>query len=178
MRFKFLIILVLTMLINQAFCQPAEKPAFEKAAESNLPAGSTAPDFSLVDSNGKLIHLKDYKGKVVILDVWATWCVPCRAELPILDSLSQFYKDKGVLMLAVCSADSKSDFTTYIQNNKAKFKCTFLFDEQGKSLREGSFRSVYGINGFPTTMVIDKSGIIRGYGFNADEIKLLIESAL
>jgi hypothetical protein len=81
-------------------------------------------------------------------------------------------------MLAVCSADSRSNFNTYVRNNKAKFGCVFLFDEQGKSLKTNSFRSVYGINGFPTTMVIDQSGVIKGYGFNVNEIGLLIKSAL
>jgi thiol-disulfide isomerase/thioredoxin len=178
MKYKFLSLLIICMIGNRTFAQHADKPIFEKAAGYNLPVGTETPDFTMLTSGGKHIRLNDYKGKVVILDVWATWCVPCRAELPVLDSLAQTYKNKNVIMLAVCSADSKENYMNYLKNNQSKFSCTFLFDEQGKSLQPTSFRSMYGINGFPTTMVIDKSGRIKGYGFNADEINLLVQSSL
>src|SRR5574337_170942 len=68
-----------------------------KGAQSD----STAPDFTLQDMVGKSVKLSDYKGKVVLLEFWATWCPPCRASVPGLEKLHEAYKDKGLAVLAV-----------------------------------------------------------------------------
>lgn len=67
--------------------------------------GDKAPDFKLPDLTGKTIKLSDYKGRLVLLNIWATWCGPCRAEIPDIDALYREYKDKGVAVLGVCSEE-------------------------------------------------------------------------
>lgn len=164
--------------IMNANAQKIDRPVFDMTKNTILPEGSKAPAIDLQDMDGKTVSLGQFKGKTIILDVWATWCVPCRTELPVLDSLATAYAAEDVVMIAVCSADSKANFDTFIKNHKVNYKCIFWFDPSGTSLRENSFRAVYGINGFPTTMVINKQGIIQGYGFNPYEIKLHLTEAL
>src|ERR1051326_250236 len=60
-----------------------------------------APDFELIDQNGKTVHLSDYKGKVVLIDFWATWCVPCKAEIPWLIELHKKYGPEGLVLLGI-----------------------------------------------------------------------------
>src|SRR5260221_494161 len=67
---------------------------------------NVAPDFTLTTFDGKTVRLSDLKGKVVVLNFWATWCGPCRAEAPQLQALWQKYKDRGVLFLGVDQADT------------------------------------------------------------------------
>ena len=87
-RFAVLSILVMALL---AGCT-------DKSAPSDV---SSAPDFTLQDMSGKAVKLSDYKGKVVLLGFWATWCPPCRASVPGLEKLHKTYKDKGLVVLAV-----------------------------------------------------------------------------
>jgi peroxiredoxin len=75
--------------------------AHPPAAPAASSGGSVAEDFSLRDVDGKTVSLSDFAGKVVLIDFWATWCVPCNAELPHLEQLYETYKDKGFVVLAV-----------------------------------------------------------------------------
>jgi thiol-disulfide isomerase/thioredoxin len=77
----------------------------EKSAQRD----SVASDFSLQDMSGKTVRLSDYKGKVVLLEFWATWCPPCRASVPGLEKLHKAYKDKGLVLLAVSMDDGGTD---------------------------------------------------------------------
>jgi peroxiredoxin len=112
-----------------------------------------APDFQLETPDGRKVKLSDYKGKVVLLNFWATWCAPCAQEMPRLIDLYDKYRDRGVEVLAI-STDEKNDRAKvgpYIKNRKLNF--TVLYDEgMGKA---------FNVDGLPTSVVIDKQGIIR-----------------
>jgi peroxiredoxin len=115
--------------------------------------GAPAPDFVLKSIDGKDVRLSDYKGQVVLLNFWATWCPPCRSEMPSIESLSRKMKGYDFVILAV-SIDGfeTSQLKNIVSPNHYTF--TVLHDpEQGVA-------DVYLISGIPTTYIIDKNGVI------------------
>ena len=83
---------------------PDKKPQAPVVKDSGQ--RKAAPDFELKDANGKVVHLSDYKGKVVLLDFWATWCGPCGIEIPWFIEFQRKYKDRGFTVLGVSMDDS------------------------------------------------------------------------
>lgn len=122
-----------------------------------------ASDFSLKDMNGKTVRLSDYKGKVVLLEFWATWCPPCRASVPGLEKLHKEYKDKGVVLLAV-SMDEGGDeeVRSYIRESGITY--TVL-----KGTEEVAVQ--YQVRSIPLLLVLNKEGKIskRYIGMGSDE---------
>ncbi|MGN6419448.1 MAG: TlpA family protein disulfide reductase [Pseudobacter sp.] len=117
--------------------------------------GAPAYNFDLVDINEKKVSLKSLAGKVVVVDVWATWCGPCKAEIPHLKKLTEEMQDKEVVFVSI-STDKETD--------KDKWK-KFVADEHldGVQLYDPSGKSVityYKIPGIPRFMVFDKAGNI------------------
>lgn len=113
-----------------------------------LEVGNDAPEFSLTDINGKTVSLSEFKGKVVILDFFASWCPPCRQEVPDFIQLQKTYADKGFAMVgvAVVSAKDAKDFA-----GQAGINYTVLVDNGKVSDTYGPIRSI------PTTFVLDKN---------------------
>ena len=127
-----------------------------------------APEFSLRDINGKKVSLPDYKGQVVFISFWATWCAPCKSEMPHLQDFHTEYKDKGLVILSI-SIDNPKDASrakAYIKENKYDF--TVLLDKQTKvvSLYNPSKK-------VPFSVLINKEGNIvwTKTGFHAGEEK-------
>jgi len=152
-------------------------------------AGSTKVipeyDFTLVDQYGTEHTLSDYKGKVVFLNFWATWCPPCKKELPDIEALYQEYNlnadDVVFLGVANPASDeypnnqdvSKEEVISFLSDNGYTFPV--LFDETGDILKN------YNISAFPTTFIIDKNGNILGYVpgmMTKDIMKNVINQAL
>ncbi|MEW6116437.1 MAG: TlpA disulfide reductase family protein [Nitrospirota bacterium] len=115
--------------------------------------GSPAPAFTLTDISGKKISLSELKGKVVLLNFWATWCGPCKAEMPALNRLYIELKDKGFVILAVSLDTAEKPVKSFIAEKKLAFPV--LMDSD----KELSF-DLYAVMGLPTTFIIDKKGII------------------
>lgn len=126
-----------------------------------------APDFTLFDQYGNTHTLSDYKGKVVFVNFWATWCPPCRKEMPDIESLYQEYnfnKD-DVVILGIANPKTKEypnnidikkdDIITFLEDHELTFPT--LFDETGETFY------MYSISGYPTTFFIDQEGYIFGY---------------
>ena len=111
-------------------------------------------DFTLQLLSGTNATLSSYRGKVVILNFWATWCPPCRAEMPSMETLYQRYKDQGLEMLAVNLGENTSTVQQFIQRNGYTFPV--LLDRERKS------GSLYGIEAIPTTFILDRQGKIIG----------------
>ena len=111
--------------------------------------GENAPDFSLTDLDGKVVHLSDFKGKAVILDFFASWCPPCREEIPDFIKLQDTYGAQGFSMVGVSlvSLQESKDFA-----KKAGINYPVLIDDGKASAVYGPIRSI------PTTFVIGKDG--------------------
>jgi peroxiredoxin len=115
--------------------------------EGELPA----PDFTLPGLNGELISLSDFKGNVVLVNVWATWCPPCVYEMPSMEKLHQQFKSEKFKILAV-SIDSlgAKAVAPFMKKHNLTFQA--LIDPAG------TIRTAYGINGIPQSFIIDKQG--------------------
>lgn len=125
-------------------------------------------DFELKDLNGNVVKLSDYKGQIVFLNFWATWCPPCREEMPDMESIHQQYDDNGVAILGVSSTEielrggsdekkAEKQVKEYI--DKEGFTFTIPLDTDSKVL--GEYNSIYPVTGIPTTFMIDREGVIR-----------------
>ena len=111
---------------------------------------AAAPDWTLKDAKGNEVSLQDYKGKVLILHFWATWCPYCKRLQPGLDKLYSEYKDKGVELISISFAEDKgADPQKSIDDRGHHFKTLLLGDEVAKQ---------YQVSGTPTTFFIDKKG--------------------
>ncbi len=126
-------------------------------------SGAAAADFTLQDLNGKNVRLSDYKGKVVILDFWATWCPPCRASIPGLEKLFKTYKDKGLVILAVSLDQGEWDS---VKSFGAEYGITYTILKGNDDISDK-----YQVRTIPMLLVIDKEGRItkRYMGFGNDE---------
>ena len=117
--------------------------------------GFLAPDFTLDTLQGEKVSLSALRGKIVVVNIWATWCPPCRAETPALEKSYEQYKDSGVVILGVdlTNQDLVSDMEAFVQ----EFHLTYpiLLD------RDGSVGILYQIKGLPSTFFINREGIIR-----------------
>ncbi len=133
------------------------KPGKESrpAAVSSAPGevGSAAFDFELQDSTGKTVRLSDFKGKVVVLDFWATWCPPCRKEIPGFVTLQESYREKGVEVIGVSLDRGWAPVKPFMQEYRINY--TIVLGDQKLTEMYGGF------TGIPTTFIIDKSGTIR-----------------
>lgn len=133
---------------------PAAKQVTAEAEHITLESETLAPDFTLPDLNGTQVSLSHYKGKVVLLNFWATWCPPCRLEMPTMEEAYRNYKTKGFEVVAVSvDAGPKSAIQHFLQELDLSFQV--LRDPHMETLR--TFRS----SALPTTVVIDRRGIIR-----------------
>jgi thiol-disulfide isomerase/thioredoxin len=131
-----------------------------------LPVGSEAPDFEVPAYTGGSLRLSSLRGKVVVLDFWATWCGPCKASLPHVQKVYDEVKDKNVLVLALNVFDDKPAYEEWMPAN-AQYKFTFAYDPAGRG-QTSIASSQYKVSGIPTTYVIDEKGKIAAtiVGFN------------
>jgi cytochrome c biogenesis protein CcmG, thiol:disulfide interchange protein DsbE len=118
--------------------------------------GKPAPDFELKTLDGKRYHLADLKGKPVLINVWASWCPPCRDEMPAIQAAYVRYKDKGLVVLGMdfLVQDSLKDVKLFVDTLKLTFP--ILLDETGAVSGDR-----YGVRGLPTSFLIDRNGVIR-----------------
>jgi peroxiredoxin len=112
-----------------------------------------APDFALKDADGKTVHLSDYKGRVVLLDFWATWCGPCRIEIPWFTDMERKKKDQGFAVLGVSMDDNGwEDVKPFLAEMKVNYRVVIGDDP--------TTQAYGGVDSLPTTFLIDKQGKI------------------
>jgi len=113
----------------------------------------TAPDFTLKDATGKTVKLSDYRGKVVVLNFWATWCGPCKIEIPWFMEFEQKHKDQGFAVLGVAMDDDGWDAVKpYLERQRINYRVVMGTPEIGE---------LYGgVESLPTTFLIDRQGRI------------------
>ena len=115
--------------------------------------GKPAPDFQVTNLKGEELSLKDYRGQVVLLDFWATWCGPCIAEMPKLKRTYEAYKDQNFQIIGISLDRSKQPLEAYVE--KEGLGWIHYWDESRK------LRTLYGVWGIPSAFLIDSEGIIR-----------------
>ena len=134
-----------------------------------------APNFTLKSRSGKNIKLSELRGEVVMLNFWASWCGPCRQEMPLLEKIHKKYKRLGFTLLGVNVEENSSDAKNYLKDVKVTFP--ILFDSTQKTSK------LYNVSAMPTTILIDRNGnkrfIHKGYkpGYENDykrQIKKLL----
>lgn len=138
-----------------------------------LQKGTLAPDWSLLDSKGSKVTLKNLKGKVVVLDFWATWCNPCKQVMPVIQKIHNKYKSQNVLVYGV-NAWERGDAKKFMSDNKYTY---------GLLLKGDDVAMQYKVEGIPTLYVIDKNGkvVFAESGANSDlekKLETAIKSAL
>jgi thiol-disulfide isomerase/thioredoxin len=134
--------------------QPAQAQSLDQSAAVQL--DQLAPDFTLTDLEGKTVRLSDFQGKPVIINFWATWCAPCRLEMPALEAIYQKYKDKGLIVLGVNTGERVRDqgLTERVKTHAQQLGINFpvLLDTTD------SVANLYRLRAYPTSYFIDSSG--------------------
>jgi len=128
---------------------------------------ASAPNFTLESLSGKPVSLTDFRGKVVILDFWASWCGPCRMAMPELKKLYDKYHAQGLEVLSLNQGESKNEVSSFIREQNFPF--TVLLDYKGEVGR------MYKVSGIPAFYLLDKKGnvVLHEVGFSYDmEAKL------
>jgi len=147
--------------------------SFTPPSEPDL-LGKTAPAFTLKDVDGRELTLASLRGKTVLLDFWATWCEPCRAATPHIQSLHDRFKDKGLTVLAIDTSEPAATALAYFADHKFTF--ANLLGSGTSAIKD------YGADGIPLVVLIDKDGVVRyshrGWGTGTaltPEVRKLIE---
>jgi len=152
------VILIITCIINAGvFGQNKKIPdtvikAFKDAGIQAASQGIDPIDFTIPLLDGTIVNLSQFKGKVVFLNFWATWCGPCRSEMPSMEAVYQKLKDKGLEIIAVNLGDSRKEVSDFMINYKLNFPAGL--DEKKLT---GMY---YHIQAIPTTYIIDRRGLI------------------
>lgn len=115
--------------------------------------GTPAPDVALTGDSGAPIRLADMKGKVVLLDFWASWCVPCRKSFPALDSLQRQFRDQGLAVVAVNVDEQRRDADQFLAVRPHTM--AVAFDPQGHAAQ------AFNLKGMPSTVLLDRHGSVR-----------------
>jgi peroxiredoxin len=115
--------------------------------------GKAAPDFALFSHEGQEISLSDYQGQVILINWWATWCPPCKAEMPAINAFYETHQANGFVVLAVNSQEGASTVKDFIQDNGFTFPV--LLDSQGQVMDRFHVRAL------PTSFIIDRHGVIQ-----------------
>ncbi len=155
-RFSFqslVIIVLIVILVGILILLQTKDSFYHPSGISRLTKGRPAPNFSLSGLDGQTVSLTDYKGKVVLLNIWATWCPPCVEEMPSMEKLYQELRGDGFEILAVSIDESGAkDVRPFMKKHKLSFPA--LTDA------EGIIKGLYQTTGVPESFVIDKDGTL------------------
>ncbi len=144
-----LLLAVIALVVN--YTQPE---ADTDEAVGMIPAqmDKPAPELDLVDLSGDSVSLDDLAGQVVFVNHWATWCPPCRAEMPELEAYYQAHREEGFTLVAINAGEPAEDVKPFVEELDLSFPV--WVDPQGEAMR------AFGVSGLPTSFVIDGSGTI------------------
>ncbi len=159
----------------------AARAAAQASEPALLAAGVAAPEITAVDKDGKTVKLSDFRGKVVVVDFWASWCPPCKASMPHNQEVTKKLQDANVpmVLLAVDNAEAQPAFAQWVKAHPELGSLQFVFADPKTGDVSGKD---YHVSGIPTQYVIDKGGIIRasfvGYGEPTDDMEKAVRAAI
>ncbi|MFW5996115.1 MAG: TlpA family protein disulfide reductase [Halanaerobiaceae bacterium] len=153
---------ILTLTISTGLTQT-------RAEEEDIPVGTEtgeqAPNFTLENLEGEEVSLDDYRGEKIFLNFWATWCPPCKSEMPDIQKLHE--DNENITILTINLQENKNQAETYLQQNDLSFPV--LLDTEGEAGNKYLVRSI------PTTYIIDKEGIIKDQHIGAMNYETMTE---
>ncbi|MGC9125609.1 MAG: peroxiredoxin family protein, partial [Caldisericaceae bacterium] len=159
---KKILLAVVIIMLGVAIlsgCSSQPNGSANNTSNTGTPAGDTsravAPDFSWKDTSGNVVKLSELKGKVILIDFWATWCGPCKMTIPHVEALYERYKDnKNVVVLGISVDDPSTaqSVPAFIKQNGMQYLVV--------SDSNGSVSSLYGVSSIPRFFIIDKNGRI------------------
>ena len=149
-RFRWGQVLVWTLVLGLLALVAFQMERNGPLAAGPVGAGEKAPDFTITSFAGETYKLSELRGKVVVINFWASWCIPCEQEAPALENAWRHYKDKGVLFLGVEYVDTETAALAFIQ----RFGVTY---PNGPDLGT-QISQAYRIKGVPETYIVDKNG--------------------
>jgi peroxiredoxin len=145
------VVLVCTLCSMMLACDKGESP--DASARAKVSIGEAAPDFTLKNIQGEDVTLSDLRGQVVLVNFWATWCPPCRQEMPSMEKLYQHLQDQEFEMLAINVEENGPEaVASFLKDQSHSFP--ILFDTQAKAQR------LYNVSKYPETFVVDRNGIV------------------
>ena len=170
MRFKKIV--PIAFLVCLAFV------VVDAGCSKEVEAGPAAPDFSLVDLGGNPVSLKDFRGSVVLLDFWATWCPPCRMSIPELIGLQRTLGDKGLVILGVSVDDSGQAPDHYLEAFKKDNGINYRIARYSREIMTDYFGKER--VSIPTMFVIDRKGTIKSklVGFEPGAVEKAVKRVL
>ena len=173
-RLNGLILFVMSALFIS--CTPSSDQSSERGLGEGPRIGYRAPNFRLKDLAGEEVSLASYRGQVVFINFWATWCVPCKVEMPYMEALYRDYKDKGFEILAI-SSDIQGESVVRPFVEKMRLTYPVLLDS------DFHVDSKYLIRSVPTTVLVGRDGIIThiligARNWNTPESRDLLEKLL
>jgi peroxiredoxin len=146
-RVLFLIVIVASLL---GFYGMAGRPPL---------VGSPAPEIALQDLQGHEVRLSDFRGKVVLVNFWATWCKPCKEEMPAMQAVYDELRDQGFVVLAVNELEDVEKVAEHIRTHRHTFLVVMDHDNR--------VANQYGVVGLPASFLIDRQGIVREHVFGS-----------
>lgn len=146
-------------------------------SQDNLPVGTNFPDFDVKDLNGRPLSIANFKGKIVMVDFWATWCPPCRAEAPNVAQAYQKFHDKGfeIIGISLDQEGSKDKVISFAKENNMPW--AQYYDGKGW---KNDLAVKYGINSIPAAFLLDGTGkiIAKGESIRGDDLEPAVKKAL